>query len=163
METTFHRNRHSEDIRTLGTQIQTLLGDIPITIQCVLKEGRLVVLGQHTVHQTLNSGSVLVRLERSIQALNIRFAQQVRIYLRVAGQKQPYAHHRFILTPPPPPRIQKPSPIDEQPWIVGDEELSHLVDQLTAFSRDTALSTQASPSPQRADEGEPLQAPESQS
>ncbi|NEQ96098.1 MAG: hypothetical protein F6K30_05140 [Cyanothece sp. SIO2G6] len=215
METTLRRDVPINELHALGTQLQILANEIHLSIKCTVKDGRLIVLGQHAADVGIHSSTVLERLEYTIQSLQLQFTQQVRLYLRVTGQKQPYAHHRFSLEPsfssrsrengrgtvplapnckpaaaqimtatvglseaiapasaavapaseiptsnqhrsdqrcpdrlhsgepqtrkrrPDPPdsgkpRSDKPSANDEQPWIVGDDELTSLVQQLTS-------------------------------
>ena len=122
-------------LRTLETQIYTLLGETSLAIKCTLKNNRLVVLAEHTADTPLDSAPVLDRLERNIQALQIQFTQKVHLYLRHLGERQPYAYRQFVLAPPPPPfskHALSHSPL-EQPWIVGDAELDALVNQLTTL------------------------------
>ncbi|MGK7889380.1 MAG: hypothetical protein AB4042_08595, partial [Leptolyngbyaceae cyanobacterium] len=106
METTLRRDVPVRDVpiselRALGTQLQTFANEVHLSIKCTVKDGRLIVLGQHAADAVIHSTTVLRQLERTIQSLHLQFTQQVRLYLRVAGQKQPYAHHRFSLVSPP--------------------------------------------------------------
>ncbi|MEM9215101.1 MAG: hypothetical protein AAGD25_12235 [Cyanobacteria bacterium P01_F01_bin.150] len=141
METTFRAKKIDKDaLQTLGTQIYTLLGETSFGIKCTLKNNRLVVLGEHPADASpLDASMVLDRLESTIQALQLQFTQQVRLYLRHLGQQKPYAYRQFVLLPPPPsllsvmPAEQSSSSTDEKPWIVGDAELDALVNQLTAL------------------------------
>lgn len=124
-----------DSLRTLGTQIYTLLGETSLAIKCTLKNNRLVVLAEHSADTPLDTVPILDRLERNIQALQLQFTQKVRLYLRHLGERQPYAYRQFVLAPPPPPfskRALSRSPL-EQPWIVGDAELDALVNQLTSL------------------------------
>lgn len=112
METILRKNIrdiNSDELRTLGTQISTFLGDISLSIKCTLRSNRLVVLGEHAADMAIDTESVLGNLERNIQALQIQFTQHVRLYLRHAGHKQPYAYRQFVLAPPPPPRLNRAS------------------------------------------------------
>lgn len=102
METTLRRDVPINELRALGTQLQTLANEIHLSIKCTVKDGRLIVLGQHAGDAVIHSATVLQQLEQTIQSLQLQFTQQVRLYLRVTGQKQPYAHHRFSLVPPSP-------------------------------------------------------------
>lgn len=137
-----------EDLNTLGVQLQhslheNLLHDMPFGIRCTVREEKLIVLGQHQAGISLDPTQTLKFLERTIQALQLRFAQQVRLYLRIVGQKQPYAYRYFVIQPPAPP----PNPIlchevkkqSDDEWIVPDEELDALVQEL-AVSRDAVES-----------------------
>lgn len=117
METTLRAKNINDDVlRTLGTQIYTLLGETSLGIKCTLKNNRLVVLGEHAADTSLDSASILDRLERNIQALQLQFTQHVRLYLRQMGQRQPYAYRQFVLAPPPPPGLttHKAAVLDEK-------------------------------------------------
>jgi hypothetical protein len=123
-----------EELQSLGAQLQTLLAEIPLGIRCALKEGQLIVLGQHRADAVLDAKQTLQSLERKIQSLQLKFAQQVRLYLRIAGQKQPYAYYGFIIQPPPPP----PNPVLFRKNLDGGikeraiavEQIDQLVQQL---------------------------------
>ncbi|MDX2217217.1 MAG: hypothetical protein SFY66_28375 [Oculatellaceae cyanobacterium bins.114] len=137
-----------DNLNTLGVQLQellheNLLHDIPVGIRCTLKEEKLIVLGQHQPGISLDSTQTLRFLERAIQSLQLHFTQQVRLYLRVSGQKQPYAHRFFVIQPPPPPPnpklcgTEEASPSKDE-WIVGDEELDVLVEELMTYASQPA-------------------------
>ncbi|MBD2461098.1 hypothetical protein H6G89_08590 [Oscillatoria sp. FACHB-1407] len=144
-----------DNLDTLGVQLQdllheNLLPDSLIGIRCTLKEEKLIVLGQHQAGISLDPTQTLRFLERTIQSLQLHFTQQVRLYLRVAGQKQPYAHRFFVIQPPPPP----PNPVlceaegtaKSEEWIVPDEELDALVQELMTHAAQSASEpTQSSP------------------
>ena len=103
MDTTLRAKDINDDaLRTLGTQIHTLLGEASLGIKCTFKNNRLVVLGEHADTVSVDSATLLDRLERNIQALQIQFTQHVRLYLRQLGKRQPYAYRQFVLAPPPP-------------------------------------------------------------
>ncbi|MGB3492683.1 MAG: hypothetical protein WBA57_08135 [Elainellaceae cyanobacterium] len=94
----------SADLNDLGLQLQSFLGDCSLRVQCAVRDERLIVLGQHPEETALDAQHVLKLLERKIQSLQINFTHQVRLYLRMGGQSQPYAHRWFMIQPPPPPR-----------------------------------------------------------
>lgn len=111
METSFH----SVELNALGVQLQSLLGECPLRVQCAIRDERLIVLGQHPEDSALDPQHVLKQLERKIQSLQINFTQQVRLYLRRGRNRQPYAHRWFMIQPPPPPpppprRLPLPTP-----------------------------------------------------
>ena len=119
MDTTLRTTDINDDaLRTLGTQIYTLLGETSLNIKCTLKNNRLVVLGEHAGDPPLDSAILLDRLERNIQALQLQFTQHIRLYLRQIGHHQPYAYRQFIVAPPPPPLLNKKlgQPSEEQ-WV----------------------------------------------
>lgn len=136
--------------------IQACISDNPVHIQCTIRERYLVVLGQHRDDAVLDPAQILHMMERRIQTLQLRFTQSVRLYLRIIGQKQPYAHRQFAIQPPPPsiqhiPRRWHPSTEGyEELWIKDDDDLERLIEQLTSFdyshSRTDMPSPAASPS-----------------
>lgn len=133
-----------EDLNHLGMQLQNLLNDIPLGIQCSVKEEKLIVLGQHQEGVLPDPKQTLRFLERKIQSLQLRFTQQVRLYLRVVGQQYPYAHRTFVIQPPPPPPNPTlcqvaltngagSTPAKKDEWIIpSDDELDALMQELMA-------------------------------
>ena len=133
METTLRKDVYINDLRTLGPQLQILLDDTPLKIKCTLNHERLVILGQHTASASINTAEILGRLERNIQALQIKFAQQVQLYLRVAGHKKPYARRRFVLAPPPPPMCRvTPSSNEVLPLIHSPDDSQAILEDHVA-------------------------------
>ncbi|MEB3210588.1 MAG: hypothetical protein VKL39_04510 [Leptolyngbyaceae bacterium] len=139
MNTLVHQSDLSTDLLRLGQVLQSFLSDLPIGVQCATREGRLIVLGQHPEYAGLNPAYILKILERKIQSFQLDFTQQVRVYLRVAGETQPYAHRWFMIQPPPPPPpifFKDPTfsvESEDEPWLLDDDELDVLVHQLTAM------------------------------
>jgi hypothetical protein len=125
-----------EDLDRLGMQLQALLDDIPLGIQCSLKDEKLIVLGQHVAGTLSDPKQTLRILERKIQSLQLRFTQQVRLYLRIAGQQYPYAYRYFVIQPPPPPPnpiLCQAAPGKTDKWVIpSDDELDALMQELMA-------------------------------
>ena len=100
---------HQGDLQALGQHLQAQLQAqlpqaVPIQVQCALKQGILLVLSQHSPGINPQPPRVFAILEQLLQSDPPTFAEftdQVRLYLRVAGQKQPYAAHNFTLEPLP--------------------------------------------------------------
>ncbi|MDX2097768.1 MAG: hypothetical protein SFW36_08320 [Leptolyngbyaceae cyanobacterium bins.59] len=115
------QNHHWQTLgQLLEQQLKTVLPpSIPVTVQCVVKEGVLMVLGQHPAHAVPDPQQTFKTLEKGIRSFAPQVSNpspdtpdspKVQLYLRVSGQQQPYAFHAFELTPsllPPPP---PPSP-----------------------------------------------------
>lgn len=108
----------------LQEDLRLLLISVPVQIQCVLKQGSLMVLGQHPAGTTLDPVQVFGQLEQSIATLPPDFTTELydtatppvisaKLYLRVLGQKQPYTFHTFEFVP------QQP---DSQPLKPTDQE-----------------------------------------
>lgn len=96
------------DVQALGPLLQNRLqshlpGNLPIQIQCALKQGTLMILGQHPANIDLETQQIFDAIERVLYSLQPIFEQPfnqtVRLYLRIAGQKQPYAFHAFKIQP----------------------------------------------------------------
>lgn len=152
METSFH----PVDLNVLGQQLQSFLDECPLRVQCAIRDERLIVLGQHPEGIDLDASHVLKLLERKIQSLQIGFTQQVRLYLRLIGQRQPYAHRWFMIQPPPPPRrhpLTAPSsstashPIDSTVCTASDAHLTRpqSVAVVTRPSRDKHITDTKQP------------------
>lgn len=86
---------HTDDLQGLQETLLGLLEGLPLELQCSSQEGALMILGQHPADLALEPQDIFRRLERHIQALQLRFVQQARLYLRVVGEPQPYAHRFF--------------------------------------------------------------------
>src|SRR6476646_10681175 len=109
METAVHQANLQALARQLQQHLQSELAQpVSLQIQCVLKQGVLMILGQHSPGinpPTLQE--VFTLLEQALKSLQPAFSESefnrtVRLYLRVAGQKQPYASHALMLEPTTP-------------------------------------------------------------
>ncbi len=94
------------ELQALGQFLQErLLAElshyVPIQIQCVLKKGTLMVLAQHPAEVAPDQQQTFATLQQAILTQAIELTQQVRLYLRVTGQKQPYSFHTFTFKPQP--------------------------------------------------------------
>ncbi len=75
-------------------------------IQCVVKQGHLMVLSQHAPDDSLHPKVIFDALEQAIQDALPAFSDELalendalaKLYLRVLGQRQPYASHSFPLS-----------------------------------------------------------------
>ncbi|MBE9100619.1 hypothetical protein [Vacuolonema iberomarrocanum] len=136
---------YADDLQSLQAILHDWLEDTPLDVYCASKAGALTVLGQHSAELRLEASDLLRHLERRIQALQLRFVQQTRLYLRVAGEPRPYAQRFFLIQPPPPPltkasraRVQDLAPLastrqqatSAEFWAVSDGELDTLVNEL---------------------------------
>jgi tetratricopeptide (TPR) repeat protein len=72
---------------------------IPVQVRCLLKEGTLVVLVQHRASVEPEPQQIFEFLEQEILAEPESVSNQVKIYLRVAGQKRAYASYSFAIEP----------------------------------------------------------------
>nr|WP_290228058.1 hypothetical protein [Trichocoleus desertorum] len=99
---------HQGNLQALGRQLQQYLQSelaqpMPIQIQCALKQGDLMILGQHSPGiNPPTPQAIFTLLEQALEFLQpalseSEFKGTVRLYLRVAGQQQPYASHALTL------------------------------------------------------------------
>jgi len=139
----------TDDLQGLQDTLRGLLEGLPLELQCSSQEGALMILGQHPADLALEPQDIFRRLERQIQALQLRFVQQARLYLRVMGEPQPYAQRFFLIQPPPPPRLISSPPVLqplppelEEPWELSDEELDGWLNELVgSFNAELEYST----------------------
>lgn len=73
----------------------------PLQVRCLLKDETLVILAQHPADVMLDSQHIFSYLEQTLLAQHQVVMQHVKMYLRIAGQKQPYASHAFTVEPTP--------------------------------------------------------------
>ncbi|MBD2181082.1 hypothetical protein [Aerosakkonema funiforme] len=105
METAERKN----DLQTLGQLLQDSLNselaiEVPIQVKCVLQDDTLVTLAQDPNPVITEAQPIFRVLQETIEALQVAFpnpvweqTQQVRLFLRAAGQRQPFAAHEFKL------------------------------------------------------------------
>ncbi|PSB32310.1 hypothetical protein [Stenomitos frigidus] len=170
---------HQGDLQRLAQQLQTPLLALPnardLQIQCVIRQDKLMVLGQHPPDETPEPSVVFGILEQTLQSLLPELAQEFRLgqdeapvhgklYLRVLGQQQPYAARSFQLSTP----IVEPFPSTEalfEPLVepaIAEQSLdrdlgSHAADDsadqrfsdLTPFSPELEQSSDQAPLPRR--------------
>jgi hypothetical protein len=100
-----HQERLQSLARLLQAHLRSRFHSTPIQLQCALKQGELFVLGQHPPDSELDRRQVFGVLQAAMEELpsgtlaplfDVTPATvTVRFYLRVLGQKQPYAAHTF--------------------------------------------------------------------
>ncbi|HAX78765.1 MAG TPA: hypothetical protein DCY88_23770 [Cyanobacteria bacterium UBA11372] len=77
--------------------------EVPFQLQCVLKDGELLILVQHEASNEFDTTNIFNTLQQAISAVGSALPnagsdfQQVHVFLRVAGQKQPYAAEDFTI------------------------------------------------------------------
>ncbi|MBE9177924.1 hypothetical protein IQ268_04915 [Oculatella sp. LEGE 06141] len=109
MKTATRQNELQILEQQLQQALQAQLPHVPLLkLRCALKQGVLLVLVQHRPKETLNAQQIFSTLAGTIQRLqpqaNLEASQDaellpVRLYLRLTGQRHPYAVHPFILEP----------------------------------------------------------------
>lgn len=93
-----------EDLQALKQRLQQHLQlDIPwgdtLKIGCAISDGTLVVLTQHPPGLSFDPESTFNVLKKALESLSPQVSQPVKLYLRVAGEKQAYAKYDFTLQP----------------------------------------------------------------
>jgi len=92
-------------LRSLEKQLQQcldgqLLEDCPIQVRCAIKNTDLLVLAQHEEGVRPDLQQTFKAIHQAILSLSPELAGELRLYLRVLGQVQPYAYHAFKLPQP---------------------------------------------------------------
>lgn len=91
-----------EDLQLLATILQehlraeVLSGEV-FRVKCAVKNDQLMILTQHPLGVTTHTQQVFAVLEEALESLPGYTKQQVEIFLRVAGEKLPYAKHSLIV------------------------------------------------------------------
>lgn len=100
------------DLQVLGQVLQERLNtqlatETAIEVKCLLQNGTLIVLAQEASLAIAQAESVFNVLQDTIQAIQPSLTdslwkqtEQVRLYLRITGQRQPFAVRDFTLTKP---------------------------------------------------------------
>ena len=96
--------RESE-LQVLGRILQNRLQSakhehIPFQVRCATPQEALIILTQHPPDFAPDAQQTFREIEQTLKTLRPEFANQVQLYLRIAGQKQPYAFHSFTVESP---------------------------------------------------------------
>ena len=91
-----------EDLQILATILQEHLGAEVLSgelfrVKCALKNDQLMILSEHPLGVTTHTQQVFAVLEEALESLPGCTKQQVEIFLRVVGEKLPYAKHSLIV------------------------------------------------------------------
>jgi hypothetical protein len=91
-----------QELESLGLLLQSSLESrlsqpVPIQVWCRLQEETLMILAQHPADVELNPQQTFDFFEQTILEQPQIYSHQVKLYLRAAGQKQPYASYSFIV------------------------------------------------------------------
>ncbi len=73
---------------------------VPIQVRCLLREASMIVLLQHPQPKFPRAKRAFAIMERTLEEERIMQKYGVLIYLRISGQKQPYAFHKIPLNSP---------------------------------------------------------------
>ena len=93
-----------DDLQVLGNYLQECLQAefpqmVPFEVQCVFKEGALMILAQHPAEVVPDPQQTFSVLEQAIQAEQPEFHSPIKLYLRRQGTVRPYTFHRFTIKP----------------------------------------------------------------
>ena len=117
------------DLQRLARQLQTSLIALPNTtlmqVQCVVRQEKLMVLGQHPPDEKPEPSAIFGVLEQTLQTLLPTLVQEFmlgqdnapidgKLYLRLLGQRQPYAAHSVRLAAPVRERPTIDKPFDDE-------------------------------------------------
>ncbi|BAY44513.1 hypothetical protein SAMD00079811_21130 [Scytonema sp. HK-05] len=91
-----------EDLQLLAQILQEqLLAEVPcggfFQVKCAVKNEQLIIVAQHAVAVQCNIETIFTVLEEALQSLPEHHKQQVELFLRVFGQKLPYAKRSLTL------------------------------------------------------------------
>ena len=116
-----------DNLELLGNLLQEdlqakLSESIPVRVRCLLKEDTLAVLVQHRGEELPNSQEIFDFLEQTMLTeqtlLKLLLPEEpsvirlVKMYIRVAGNKQAYGSHSFTVEPPASVKIAATTPED---------------------------------------------------
>lgn len=145
------------DLKTLEHRLQEGLQPnlsplVPVQVRCWVADETLMVLAQHPATAVPDSQQVFSSLEQTIQEHHHLENQPVKMYLRVEGQKQPYAFYSFKLNPRTESRATS-TIAQEQPDTLAESEsptsatTNNEVETEFNHSNDFATTESASPHP----------------
>lgn len=91
-----------DDLVILGNLLQAslqskLFQTVPVQVRCWLQEDIFVILTQHPQNVVINPQQTFSYLEQIILDQHPEVGPEVKLYLRIAGEKQPYACHSFAV------------------------------------------------------------------
>ncbi len=134
------------DLQRLAQYLQRQLRSLPLAeplqIQCVVKQGNLMILGQHPLTEEPQAPAVFGALQQALQTLppallnglapeTVKALTHVKLYLRALGQRQPYAYHLCELASPV-------TSVPEVPSTVSTEAAAPLAEPIAALDMDAA-------------------------
>jgi hypothetical protein len=91
-----------DDLQLLAKTLQEqLLAVLPsaqgLRVKCAVKNGDLMILTQHSPYMTVDSETIFQLLEEALRLLPGSWEQPVQCFLRVTGEKRPYAIRSLVL------------------------------------------------------------------
>lgn len=91
-----------EDLHLLARTLQEqFLAEVPsgevFQIKCAVNKDELMILTQHPVGVAVDTQQIFAMLEEVLQSLPTYREQQVQCFLRISGDKLPYAKHSLMM------------------------------------------------------------------
>jgi hypothetical protein len=138
-----------EDLQLLGRTLQEqLLAEVTsgevFQIKCAVNKDELMILTQHPVGVTVDTKQIFAVLEEVLQSLPTYREQRVQCFLRVVGEKLPYAQNSLIMKgqgsledQPDEEEISSSSPLVYSPFVEEElfDPLADAPDLLTTKSK----------------------------
>ena len=90
-----------EDLQAIAIALQEhLRAEVPsgeqFRVKCVVQNHQLMILTQHQASVLTNAQQVFLVLESALEELPTQLQLQVELFLRIAGEKLPYAKHSLF-------------------------------------------------------------------
>jgi len=111
-----------EDVQLLNDILEErLLAEFPsvegLQVKCVLKNEELMILTQHSPPALINTEQIFAVLEQALQwQLNTPSAG-IKCFVRITGEKLPYAKHALKLSPP----IHPTQPVGQEEALMEED------------------------------------------
>ncbi|WP_414566372.1 MULTISPECIES: hypothetical protein [unclassified Anabaena] len=91
-----------EDLQILAKTLQAeVMAEVPsgevFQVKCAVQKDELMILTQHPVGVTVDTQHIFAVLETTLQSLPTAREQRVQCFLRVVGEKRPYATHSLMM------------------------------------------------------------------
>lgn len=137
---------HQSDLQRLAHFLQMQVRSLPLAeslqIQCVIKQGNLMLLGQHPLTDRPQPAAIFGSLQQALQNLpstlldglapeTVKALAHVKLYLRAAGERQPYAYYLCELASPA-------TSVPEPSSTVSTEAAAPLTEPIAALDIDSA-------------------------
>jgi hypothetical protein len=134
-------------LRSLEKQLQQCLDalsleNFPIQVRCAIKNADLLVLAEHQEDVRPDLQQTFKAIHQAILSLSPELGGELRLYLRVLGQVQPYAYHGFPL-PQPIGAVNRPrtdtNPLAAFAWL--EKLIEHHGENVSAEATETSTDT----------------------
>jgi hypothetical protein len=146
-----------EDLQLLARTLQEqFLAEVPFgevfQIKCAVNQDELMILTQHPVAVTVDTQQIFAVIEEVLQSLPTYKEQRVQCFLRVFGDKLPYAKHSLTMKHRLVREVRQAGPLEEAGG--AREEISFSFPSPSSFSSSSSSSLTYSPLTEDSQEGE---------